>query len=157
MINSWRGQATGWLAGDGDDCSNDKDDNHHHDDYGGSEEGNNTNLNVSDDYNDANDDSDDTHVHSYLCIEQCPLEDKMLPSAKFWIFRVRQPNSEEIVVMWFLCQNYSEDMVMMWSLQRTTLFWGDRDDLSLLTHLFWWDDVFINWLINWYWRCWCYL
>ena len=74
-------------------------DNHHHEDYGGSKEGNNTALNVYDDYNYANDDSDDTHVHSYLCIEQCPLEDKMLPSAKFWIFRVRQPYSEEIVVM----------------------------------------------------------
>ena len=80
-------------------CSNNKDDNHYHDDYDGSEEGNNTDLNVYGDYNYANDDSDDTHVHSYLCIEQSPLEDKMLPSAKFWIFRVRQPNSEKIVVM----------------------------------------------------------
>ena len=139
MINSWRGPTTGWLAGDGDDCSNDKDDNHHHD-----EEGNNTDLNVYDDYNYANDDSDDTHVHSYLCIEQCPLEDKMLPSAKCWLLGFRQSYSEEIVVMWFLCQIYSEDVIMMRSLQRTTLFWGDRDDSSLLTHLFWWDDLFVK-------------
>ena len=70
-----------------------------HEDYGGSKEGNNTDLNVYNYYNHANDVSDDTHVHSYLGIEQCPLEDKMLPSAKFWIFSVRQPYSEEIVVM----------------------------------------------------------
>ena len=32
----------------------------------------------------------------------------------------------------------------MRSLQRTTLFWGDRDDSSLLTNLFWWDDLFVK-------------
>ena len=99
ILTNYKGQTTGWLAGDGDDCSNNKDDNHYHDDYDGSEEGNNTDLNVYGDYNYANDDSDDNHVYSYLCIEQCPLEDKMLPSAKFWILTVRQPNSEEIAVM----------------------------------------------------------
>ena len=97
ILTNYKGRTTGWLAGDGDDCSNNKDDNHYHDDYDGSEEGNNTD--VYGDYNYTNDDSDDTHVHSYLCIEQCPLEDKMLPSAKFWIFSVRQPYSEEIVVI----------------------------------------------------------
>ena len=94
ILTNYKGQTTGWPAGEGDECNNDKDDV-----YSGSEEGNNTDRNAYDNYNDANSDSDDTHVHSYLCIEQCPLEDKMLPSAKFWIIGFRQPYSEEIVVM----------------------------------------------------------
>ena len=28
--------------------------------------------------------------------------------------------------------------------ERTTLFWGYRDDSSLLTNLFWWDDLFLK-------------
>ena len=62
----------------------------------------------------------------------------MMPSAKFWIIGFRQPYSEEIVVMWFLCQIFSEDVIMMRSLlANNPILWRSW-------HLFRWDDLFVK-------------